>query len=92
MWSVVWQWRNLQQIKILEGGMNKSGNRPSIWVDKTERSSSPCMRPIVRRRASVTSLLALVSASSLSKTLSLGPECNYEYIDLRDLLVRIILL
>jgi hypothetical protein len=35
------------------------------WVLRTERSSSDCMRDIVRRRASVTSELAFIRASSL---------------------------
>ena len=44
--------------------------KPSIWVDNTERSSSPCMRLIVRCRASVTSLFAFMRASSLETPLS----------------------
>lgn len=45
-----------------KGPMGKSPI-PSIWVVRTDRSSSLCMRFIVRRRASVTSSFALVSAS-----------------------------
>jgi hypothetical protein len=37
----------------------------SIWVVRTDRSSSVCMRAMVRRRASVTSELAFIKASSL---------------------------
>jgi hypothetical protein len=37
----------------------------SIWVFRTDRSSSVCMRAMVRRRASVTSELAFIKASSL---------------------------
>lgn len=44
---------------------------PSICVDNTERSSSPCMRLIVRRRASVKSLFAFMRASSLAGNVEL---------------------
>ena len=37
----------------------------SIWVVRTDRSSSVCMRAMVRRRASVTSELAFIKGSSL---------------------------
>lgn len=46
-------------------------DEPSICVDSTERSSSPCIRLIVRRRASVTSWFAFMRASSLKTTLNL---------------------
>ncbi len=38
---------------------------PRSCVESTERSSSPCMRPNVRCRASVTSLVVFITASSL---------------------------
>lgn len=44
----------------------------SIWCERTERSSSPCMSPSVRRRVSVTSLLAFISASSLYQVFQLN--------------------
>jgi hypothetical protein len=40
-------------------------NLPSICDDRTERSSSPCISPIVRCKASVTSWFAFIRASSL---------------------------
>lgn len=44
---------------------NSIGCIPSICEDSTERSSSPCIKPIVRRNASVTSSLAFIRISSL---------------------------
>jgi hypothetical protein len=45
--------------------IRKNNNAPSIWFDKTDFSNSPCIRTMVRLRASVTSLLARIKASSL---------------------------
>jgi hypothetical protein len=42
----------------------REGDIPSIWTERTERSSSLCISPIARRRASVTSALAFMSVSS----------------------------
>jgi hypothetical protein len=43
---------------------------PSICVESTERSSSPCMSASVLRIASVTSFVALIKASSLQTLLT----------------------
>ena len=40
-------------------------NAPKSCVERTDFSSSPCIRPSVRCKASVTLLLAAISASSL---------------------------
>lgn len=45
--------------------IGKALNSPSICVDKTDRSSSPCIIFMVRRRASVTSSFAFIRTSSL---------------------------
>lgn len=43
---------------------NKDNGVPSIWTDKTERSSSVCMRAVVLRKATVTSFVLVCSSSS----------------------------
>jgi len=44
----------------------------SIWLERTDRSSSVCIRAIVRRRPSVTSALAFMRRSSLVKASQLA--------------------
>jgi hypothetical protein len=44
----------------------------SIWLERTDRSSSVCIRAIVRRRPSVTSALAFIRRSSLVRASQLA--------------------
>lgn len=47
---------------------NTLGHARNIWVDKTERSSSACIRAVVRLRASVIWLFVFMRTSSLAKS------------------------
>jgi hypothetical protein len=56
-------------------------NLPNNWVDKILRSSSFCMRPIVRCRACVTSRLVFMSAFAVDyelAALEVGMHIVYE--------------